>query len=38
MHQFAGKSIDDKILFIFKIYDLDGETFQMNRFQNIVPL
>ena len=27
MHQFAGKSVDDKILFLFKIYDLDGETF-----------
>ena len=25
MHQFAGKSVDDKILFLFKIYDLDGE-------------
>ena len=26
MHQFAGKSVDDKILFLFKICDLDGKT------------
>lgn len=24
MHQFAGKSPDDKIRFLFKVYDLDG--------------
>ena len=25
MHRFAGKGDDDKILFLFKIYDLDGK-------------
>lgn len=25
MHQFAGQSPDDKIKFLFKVYDLDGE-------------
>lgn len=25
MHQFAGKSTDDKIKFLFKVYDLDGK-------------
>jgi Ca2+-binding EF-hand superfamily protein len=24
MHQFAGQSTDDKIRFLFKVYDLDG--------------
>ena len=24
MHQFAGQSHDDKIRFLFKVYDLDG--------------
>lgn len=24
MHQFAGKSPDDKIKFLFKVYDIDG--------------
>jgi hypothetical protein len=26
MHQFAGQSPDDKIKFLFKVYDIDGET------------
>lgn len=26
MHQFAGKSPDDKIKFLFKVYDIDGEV------------
>jgi hypothetical protein len=26
MHQFAGQSPDDKIRFLFKVYDLDGES------------
>ena len=25
MHQFAGENVDNKIVFLFKIYDLDGE-------------
>lgn len=31
MHQFAGKSPDDKIKFLFKVYDIDGIkiTFEM---------
>ena len=28
MHQFAGQSPDDKIKFLFKVYDIDGrKTF-----------
>lgn len=26
MHQFAGQSPDDKIRFLFKVYDLDGKS------------
>ena len=25
MHQFSGKSPDDKIKFLFKVYDIDGK-------------
>ena len=25
MHQFAGQSTDEKLVFLFKVYDLDGE-------------
>lgn len=25
MHQFAGQSSDEKLVFLFKVYDLDGE-------------
>ena len=25
MHQFAGQSPDDKIKFLFKVYDIDGQ-------------
>jgi Ca2+-binding EF-hand superfamily protein len=25
MHQFAGQSPDDKIRFLFKVYDIDGK-------------
>ena len=25
MHQFAGQSPDDKIKFLFKVYDIDGK-------------
>lgn len=32
MHQFAGKSPDDKIKFLFKVYDIDGEvTWNIKR-------
>lgn len=27
MHQFAGQSPDDKIRFLFKVYDIDGKQF-----------
>ena len=26
MHQFAGTGIDEKLVFLFKVYDLDGES------------
>jgi len=26
MHQFAGQSSDEKLVFLFKVYDLDGES------------
>ena len=26
MHQFAGQTPDDKIKFLFKVYDIDGES------------
>ena len=26
MHQFAGQSPDDKIKFLFKVYDIDGKS------------
>ena len=25
MHQFAGTGVDEKLVFLFKVYDLDGE-------------
>ena len=27
MHQFAGQTPEDKIKFLFKVYDIDGEHF-----------
>jgi len=27
IHQFSGQSADDKIRFLFKVYDIDGEKF-----------
>lgn len=27
MHQFAGQSPDDKIKFLFKVYDIDGKSW-----------
>ena len=26
MHQFAGQTPDDKIKFLFKVYDIDGKS------------
>ena len=25
MHQFAGTGVDEKLVFLFKVYDLDGK-------------
>ena len=27
MHQFAGQTPEDKIKFLFKVYDIDGQPF-----------
>ena len=29
MHQFAGTGVDEKLVFLFKVYDLDGKFDQM---------
>lgn len=31
MHQFAGQSPDDKIKFLFKVYDLDGKMISHQK-------
>ncbi|XP_046833687.1 NADPH oxidase 5 [Vespa crabro] len=31
MHEFAGKSADDKIKFLFKVYDIDGDGLIQHR-------
>ncbi|XP_015595407.1 NADPH oxidase 5 isoform X2 [Cephus cinctus] len=31
MHQFAGKTSDDKIKFLFKVYDIDGDGLIQHR-------
>ena len=28
IHQFAGQTPEDKIKFLFKVYDIDGEHFE----------
>lgn len=28
MHQFAGQSAEDKIRFLFKVYDIDGKSYE----------
>lgn len=30
IHQFAGQSPEDKIKFLFKVYDIDGKKFKLN--------
>ncbi len=34
MHQFAGQSPDDKIKFLFKVYDIDGK-FTLKKSQHV---
>lgn len=37
MHQFAGQSPDDKIKFLFKVYDLDGDgLIQQGELQHVM--
>nr|XP_018898413.1 PREDICTED: NADPH oxidase 5 [Bemisia tabaci]XP_018898414.1 PREDICTED: NADPH oxidase 5 [Bemisia tabaci] len=37
MHQFAGQTPDDKIRFLFKVYDLDGDgLIQRRELQNVM--
>ena len=39
MHQFAGQSPDDKIKFLFKVYDIDGKLhylYHLNASYRIV--
>ncbi|XP_065338491.1 NADPH oxidase 5 isoform X1 [Cloeon dipterum] len=37
MHQFAGQSTDDKIRFLFKVYDLDGDgLIQHKELQHVM--
>lgn len=37
MHQFAGQSVDDKIRFLFKIYDIDGDgLIQHKELQHVM--
>jgi len=33
MHQFAGQTPDDKIKFLFKVYDIDGKKMADNFLQ-----
>ena len=34
MHQFAGQSPDDKIKFLFKVYDIDGKRKKHVHFEH----
>ncbi|XP_076479571.1 NADPH oxidase isoform X3 [Bombus vancouverensis nearcticus] len=37
MHQFAGKSPDDKIKFLFKVYDIDGDgLIQLRELEHVM--
>ncbi|XP_054001434.1 NADPH oxidase 5 isoform X1 [Hylaeus anthracinus] len=37
MHQFAGKSPDDKISFLFKVYDIDGDgSIQLFELEHVM--
>ncbi|XP_076766799.1 NADPH oxidase [Xylocopa sonorina] len=37
MHQFAGKSPDDKIKFLFKVYDIDGDgLIQLHELEHVM--
>lgn len=37
MHQFSGKSPDDKIKFLFKVYDIDGDgLIQQSELQHVM--
>ncbi|CAK9832938.1 NADPH oxidase 5 [Anthophora retusa] len=37
MHEFAGKSSDDKIKFLFKVYDIDGDgVIQLRELEHVM--
>ncbi|XP_018404285.1 PREDICTED: NADPH oxidase 5 [Cyphomyrmex costatus] len=37
MHQFAGKSMNDKIRFLFKVYDIDGDgLIQLRELEHVM--
>ena len=38
MHAFAGQTSDEKLVFLFKVYDLDGEyIYPTEYFMNLEP-
>ncbi|KAH0946780.1 hypothetical protein HN011_012237 [Eciton burchellii] len=37
IHEFAGKSLDDKIRFLFKVYDIDGDgVIQLRELEHVM--
>ena len=37
IHQFAGQTPEDKIKFLFKVYDIDGKERELIGFQCLTP-